>query len=394
MLSDDAISTLRYKSEGVDLDFKSEQYRFEQASDRDKAELLKDVLAMANAWRDGDAHILLGFIDRKPHPAETIGIAEHLDDAKLQKFVNSKVKPKLAFRYEEGIYDGKPIAIITIPKQPRPFFLEKAYDKLKPKVVYVRRGSSTDEADPSEIAKMGHTDAGSGSASIDLRFLDSHDEPLPDAVDLRLLSFSEIPDYASRQFSDPYGFAMASMWQDNRDYHRDCAEYLANYYSVIDTNLEVTNRSGFSLSDAKLEISVESLEGQAIRLATGSEYPDLPVKRWNQLDSINRFSNVVPVGASRFYLEQRGKRSLCHAIIGTLLPDETAKPEDWLAIYPAASGRIRIAIRLLARELKKPMEFSKHVTVTATMESHELDGLQKIWKQYQDIRKETDGKLL
>ena len=34
--------------EGPTLDFKREQYRFDKASDEDKSELLKDILAFAN----------------------------------------------------------------------------------------------------------------------------------------------------------------------------------------------------------------------------------------------------------------------------------------------------------------------------------------------------------
>lgn len=48
------------EGESSRLDYKSRQYRFVGASDDQKSELLKDVLAMANAWRDSDAYILLG----------------------------------------------------------------------------------------------------------------------------------------------------------------------------------------------------------------------------------------------------------------------------------------------------------------------------------------------
>lgn|GEM_PF-2809472 len=39
------------EEEGTTLDFKREQYRFERASDEQKGELLKDILAFANGWR-------------------------------------------------------------------------------------------------------------------------------------------------------------------------------------------------------------------------------------------------------------------------------------------------------------------------------------------------------
>ena len=161
-MNDELLTALRYKSEGTDIDFKSQQYRFAGASDHEKSEMLKDVLAMANAWRGETGYILLGLKDQRPHPAEVVGITESIDDATLQQFVNSKIKPKLTFQYEEHLYEGETIGVITIPKQKRPFFLINSFGKLKKNIVYVRRGSSTDEAEPSEIIDMGLADAGRG----------------------------------------------------------------------------------------------------------------------------------------------------------------------------------------------------------------------------------------
>jgi len=48
------------EEEGTTLDFKSKQYLFAGATDEEKSELLKDILAFANAWRRSDAYILLG----------------------------------------------------------------------------------------------------------------------------------------------------------------------------------------------------------------------------------------------------------------------------------------------------------------------------------------------
>ena len=114
ILIEQLLNRLRYKSEGTDIDFKSKQYGFAGANELQKSEMLKDILAMANAWREGPAYILLGFLDRRPHPAEVVGITEHIDDSTLQEFVNSKVKPKLTFHYEEHVYAGQTVGVITI----------------------------------------------------------------------------------------------------------------------------------------------------------------------------------------------------------------------------------------------------------------------------------------
>lgn len=49
MIDTGLLDALRYKRESTDLDFKSEQYRFSGANDFEKSEILKDILALANA---------------------------------------------------------------------------------------------------------------------------------------------------------------------------------------------------------------------------------------------------------------------------------------------------------------------------------------------------------
>lgn len=48
------------------LDYKSKQYSFIGGTVGEKSELLKDVLAMANAWREVDAYILIGVTEHQP----------------------------------------------------------------------------------------------------------------------------------------------------------------------------------------------------------------------------------------------------------------------------------------------------------------------------------------
>jgi hypothetical protein len=46
--------------ESQTLDFKVDQYSFKGATDDEKSELLKDILAFVNVWRETDAYILIG----------------------------------------------------------------------------------------------------------------------------------------------------------------------------------------------------------------------------------------------------------------------------------------------------------------------------------------------
>ena len=55
------IESLLHQNEGTALDFKKEQYPFQRATDEQKSELLKDILAFANSWRQDDAYIAVSY---------------------------------------------------------------------------------------------------------------------------------------------------------------------------------------------------------------------------------------------------------------------------------------------------------------------------------------------
>ena len=151
----ETLETLLASEEGPTLDFKREQYPFEDAEERQRSELLKDILAFANSDRYRTAYILIGVDEVKGARSTIVGVQRHLDDASLQQFVDSKVNRPAEFAYFPFPAEGKEIGIIRIPIQVRPVYLEKPFGKLQANAVYVRRGSSTDMASPSEIAEMG-----------------------------------------------------------------------------------------------------------------------------------------------------------------------------------------------------------------------------------------------
>ena len=49
------LEQLLHEEEGAALDFKRDQYAFEGAGNEAKSELLKDILAFTNAWRQTTA---------------------------------------------------------------------------------------------------------------------------------------------------------------------------------------------------------------------------------------------------------------------------------------------------------------------------------------------------
>src|SRR3989442_1012912 len=116
-IDDVLIDSLLFEEESVSLDFKRTQYRFVKASDDEKNELLKDILAFANAWRRTDAFIIIGVEEVKGGRSRVLGISEPLDDAAIQQFVNRKTQRPIAFSYRNLTFEGKQLGLIHIPCQ-------------------------------------------------------------------------------------------------------------------------------------------------------------------------------------------------------------------------------------------------------------------------------------
>ncbi len=142
-------------TEGTTLDFKREQYRFNGFDDTAKSELLKDILAFTNSSRDEVAYILIGVEEAKVGRSKVIGISEHLDDANLHQFVNSKTNRPVKFSYFSFAIEDKFIGVLEIPIQEGPVYTRNDFGKLKANAVYIRDGSSTRMASPDEILTMG-----------------------------------------------------------------------------------------------------------------------------------------------------------------------------------------------------------------------------------------------
>jgi hypothetical protein len=369
------LDSLRYRGEGVDLDFKQAQYRFVGGHENEKAELLKDILAMANSWRAGTAYILLGFKEVSGGPAEVVGINESINDAALQQFVGSKVKPTLEFKYQEPGYEGKTVGVISIPKQSRPFFLEHRYGGLKSNVVYVRRGSSTVEADPLEVIKMGTMDSGRSRPSVEISVTQADFSQLESVYERRYFSFEELPDYRDEASIGPYGLPVYS---ENRDYWREFAEFVQIHCATVELQFCLKNTSGFALTGTKLEVRVHSIEGPPVALIVGRHLPECPntTLGGTGIFSTPLLGDYVTKGELRTTVDEDGESQVFHARLGKLLPGESLRASDTLGIRAMGPGKVLVAYRLLAEELEQPMQFELEVEFAGKSAHLNVEGLE------------------
>jgi len=197
------INTLLHQDESETLDFKEQQYPFVGATNDQKGELLKDILAFANAWKTSDAHLLIGVRERRGQKAEVLGVTEHLSDSNLQQFVNSKTDKPVRFLCGVVTIEGKGIDVIRVEqRQDRPICLTSNFGNLSRDTVYVRRGSSTDVAAPQEIAEMARADAGlaAGTPDVEIEFADpNRRRRLSTRVEINPVVFVDPPPPSSEQ---------------------------------------------------------------------------------------------------------------------------------------------------------------------------------------------------
>lgn len=302
------IDTLLYRGESELLDFKAEPYPFARASDSAKAEILKDVLGFANAWRNDTAYILIGVKETSQAGREIIGVQDDpgFADHQLQQFINSKTNRPIQFNYQVFPYGDRRLGLITIPVQRRPIWLTKDYGPLRARDVYVRRGSKTDPsrpADPQEIIEMGR-DTANEESHVEVAFAaPGSPESLGETLRLQaeychVPKRSQIPDYPIRQAAEWDGIApLGSISRfNNRHYLRERArfEYCHRLYRPF--RLMLRNTSAPPARDVRLEFSLPK-EEWTLR----TELPEAPGRGYDHL--------IGPIIAQQQFPAPEGRRT-------------------------------------------------------------------------------------
>jgi hypothetical protein len=381
MHPDSLLDALLFEAEGAELDFKREQYAFEGADDREKSELLKDILAFANAWRRTDAFILIGVQEVKEGESMVIGIEKHIDDAKLQQFVNAKTSRPVLFSYTPTQFRSKQIGVIHIPIQERPVFLLKDYGRLNKNVVYLRRGSSTDEARPDEVARMGQAFGeglklkplltpmlATGSDWSELTESTSFE-----SMSLLLPDIKDLPDYSPRRETGPFGMAMyLPMMHVDSDFYRDRAEYFRFGSKLRPIRFSVRNDGTALASGVKLVIRVDDPE-HVIEIVPGSDQPKPPRREWSPLDNIRPISLSQP--APDIEVVRTNAGWTITAFFGKIQAKDSAVTSDELFIGRLTSGAVALPSSVFADELSSPVNSTLLLTFAVSERTITTDDL-------------------
>jgi len=358
------LEELLYEEESSTLDFKGKQYDFIGGDEAQKSELLKDILAFANAWRRADAYILIGVKEIKGGKSEVIGIVNELDDAQLQQFVNSKTQRPVTFHYKTAIIEGKKVGVIYIPVNKRPIYLKNDYGKLKRNVVYIRRGSSTDEASPNEVAQMGLSELSPNESipTLDVEFADVKDRiQLGKVLKLKTIRLSvpeekDIPDYEERQSFGVLQFNIPT-FDSNRDYYRELVDFYYWINKARRIGFMIKNSSGVIADNVRIEIEVADSD-RNLTFFTANKFPDYPKARRNlfehvrplnqQLKDIQRKPDIVinRLSNNKWYIEVKFEK---------VQPQQIAFTKDFIYFAPDYNCSIELEGKIFADNLPNPL---------------------------------------
>lgn len=385
------IEELLFEEESSTLDFKQEQYAYANAEDYQKSELLKDILAFANAWRRNDAYILIGVEEVKGGKSIVLGIDNDLDDADLQQFVNSKTQRPLIFEYKNTLIDGKRIGIIKIPINERPIYLNKDYGKLKKHSVYIRRGSSTSVATPDEVAKMGASSQSERNipilklafANVDTKLCNGENFNTTSKV-LKLPENTEIPDYQENKSYHSFD-VLESRRTINKNYYRELVNF---YYSKTirqPISFCISNISDFTATDIKIEMIVDNNQN-SIHFVMEDELPKEPHASYDYLSNLPNMKFLPEHMA-----EMQNKPDITIKHIGStwhmdilfqkVRPGQTVFTKDTLYFYSTKSEEVNFTYNIFADNLPSPIEGNLSISVQVQKWESSLEEIQELRHQ-------------
>ena len=391
------IEELLYEEESTTLDFKREEYKFSTAGDHQKSEILKDILAFSNAWRRIDAYILIGVEEVKGGRSTVLGIQDELDDAKLQQFVNSKTQRPIEFTYHTTLVDGIKVGVIKVPVQRRPFYLKKDYGKLKRHVVYIRRGSSTDEASPEEVRDMGKAEIQESQdiPALSFEFANTKSrstlgtELSLHPVLLDIPPLREIPDFHDPREDTPLGIISASSMgcgYSRPEYYRE----LVTYYYIQKKSEKIAfllrNDSSKTISDIRVELLVRKIDNN-FSFFEASKYLRLPRSHSEPLAGIRSMPKLSTM-TNRKSIEilDLGEYFRVEVPFEKVQPKQTVFSIEPIFIASNNSFSIGADVTIYADNVPIPIKQQLQISCEVSHEEGSLEHIQKIHQKYLETK--------
>ena len=334
MIDEKKIEELCLKGESQTLDYKSEQYKFNRDK-ADKSELLKDVLAFANAWRTENAYILIGVLEKNNGQGEIVSIptSDVIDDAKIQQFINSKTNKHIPFSSYTVTCKKGIVQVIEFKDctQERPLFAIKDYGNVKKEVVKIRRGTSTSDASPNEIVKMAEVRIEKKQPTLEACISSTgSSEYNKDGITLHTLDVDFENQHIKPRQHDPVK-NLLNIYSDIS--LRDKQNWIKECFRICNVNLRLKNLSDVQAKDLRIETDISNA---SVEILTVDYYPPKPQQGPVLADiPFHNFQN----------------RDIC------IHPQETYCEEKLFYLRPEDSGTADLTITIYGQNLSKPIIF-------------------------------------
>jgi hypothetical protein len=376
-MDDELIEKLLYMGEGTTLDYKVQQYVVSGSDNDIKSELLKDILAFANAWRKENAYILVGV---RNDNQELVGLDADPDDARLQQFINGKTNHPIHFSYRSLTYKGVKLGLYTILPQERPVYARQNFGRVLAQVVYVRRGSSTAIADPTEIAKMGAASVSNSqtySPDLSLQLVGLDEAPV-DRLNFEYAHYilNKYPKYelppASRGKYDPY---IPSFVRANENYYENFALYAQQQAGLCFFRLKLTNTGNNFAEDVRVYMTMpRSPDFRMLEKTSILEEPEATCSILNP-PSLLKMPSFFSVGSVD--ISSTAESEVVVFRIGKILSGETLHTKGIYLVCPSQSVT-EIKVRILSDQLRDPLEVQIPVEITEKQLPLTIDMLRTI----------------
>ena len=303
-----------------------------------------------------------------------------MDDSDLQQFVNSKTQRPLIFEYKNTKIENKNIGYIKIPINERPLYIEKDYGKVKKQVVYIRRGSSTTEATPDEIAKMGASTLSEKTIPIlELSFANRNEKLVLETninINSEILDLpknEDIKDYKESNSYDKFNI-MSNFTSVNKDYYRELCKYY--YFKTIVEPMAfcIKNPSDTIATDIKIEITIDSYDNN-LSFINEKELPIKPKANYDRIShNIKSFQEQMSEAQEQPDITIRLINNVWHIDVSfqKVQPRQTIFTKDLIYLILKNEEKINFNYKIFADELPIPIEGNLSIKGTVNKQKRSL----------------------
>jgi AbiTii/Putative DNA-binding domain len=211
-----------------------------------KAELIKDIVSIANSPGDQAGYLFFGVDLAADNPIA--GLSQTYDDATLQQIVAGRVDRPVSFLYYEVAVGEVTVGVVAIPpSRRRPHIIRADYEHLREGTILVRRGSSTTFANADDIREMiaGSTTS-EGQEIRDIIRSAGDDAVKTSTLALQAWDLSKrlgADETSSWLKSEIIGFTKGDMSEIDIPEYRDCQAFVTfapiNPYALLHGGLDV-----------------------------------------------------------------------------------------------------------------------------------------------------------